>query len=248
MQKLEFETILVEAARLPYVRIDRESFLRKELKMKYSPDIIAKAVKHNPAYAGIEVEEINKIAKTIIKVETAKVTALSAAAGLPGGPAMLGTVPADMAQYFGHIIRVLQELIYLYGWEELNLDADNMSEETKYIITLFVGVMFGVNGAMGTVNKLAAQMTKQTLKKLPQKALTKGAIFPVAKKVATGLGIKMTKDSFSQSVAKAIPGIGALVSGGLTYVSFKPMSEKLRKHLADSKLADAEFYKNSDIA
>ncbi len=46
--------------------------------------------------------------KSCIVLEIRKVTVLSAAAGLTGGFAMLGTVPADLSQYFLHILRILQ--------------------------------------------------------------------------------------------------------------------------------------------
>ena len=246
MEKLKFEVILAEAAKLPMVKIDRELFLRKELKGRYSKEVVEKAIEYNPAYAGIEVEDINKIAKSCITAETSKVTALSAAAGVPGGFAMIGTVPADLAQYFGHILRILQELIYLYGWKELELEAGEMNEETKNLLTLFVGIMFGVNGAVGAVNKIAGMVAKQVAKKLPQKALTKGVIYPIVKKVATMLGVHMTKDVFARGVSKAVPVVGAVLSGGLTFATFRPMAGKLRKYLASCKVADVDFYQNQN--
>ncbi|WP_428892534.1 hypothetical protein [Facklamia sp. P9177] len=151
------------------VKIDRELFLRKELRGKYSKEVIEKAINHNPAYAGISVDDINKIARSCIIAERNKVTALSAAAGLPGGFAMFGTVPADLAQYFAHILRILQELIYLYGWQELSLNSEELNEETKNLITLFVGIMFGVNGAVSTINKIAGQVAKQVAKNFHKK-------------------------------------------------------------------------------
>ena len=243
MEKIEFETVLVEATKLPIVKIDRELFLRKELRNQYSEDVVNKAIEFNPAYAGIHVEDINKIAKACIASETAKVTAISAAAGIPGGIAMVGTVPADIAQFLGHTLRILQELIYLYGWQELNLDSEQMDEETKNMLTLFVGIMFGVNGAATAVNKIAGQVAKQVAKKLPQKALTKGVVYPVVKKIATLLGVKMTKDIFARGVSKAVPIIGAVASGGLTLFTFKPMSEKLKSYLSSCEVADVEHYK-----
>ena len=246
MENIKFEAVLVESARLPMVKIDRESFLRKELRDRYSQETVEKAIQYNPAYAGLCVEDINKIAKSCITAETTTATALSAAAGLPGGFIMIGTVPADLAQYFGHILRILQKLIYLYGWHDLSLDSKEMNEETKNLLTLFVGIMFGVNGAVNTVNKLAAQVAKQVVKKLPQTALTKGVIYPIVKKVATILGVKMTKQIFASGVAKVVPILGAAVSGGLTFVTFKTMSEKLRKYLASSELASVEYYKKMD--
>ena len=245
MEKVEFDTVLVEAAKLPMVRVDRELFLRKELRNRYSKEVVELAIEYNPAYAGISVSDIDGIAKSCIKAETAKVTALSTAAGIPGGFAIIGTIPADLVQYFGHILRVLQELIYLYGWQDLNLDGSELNEETKNILTLFVGIMFGVNGAVNAINKIAGQVAKQIAKKLPQKALTKGVIFPIVKKVCVLLGVKMTKDIFAKGVSKAVPVIGAVISGGLTYVTFKPMSEKLKSYLASCQVADIEYYEKS---
>lgn len=246
MENIDFETVLAESSRLPMVRIDRELFLRKELRDRYSDDIVDKAIEYNPAYAGIPVEDINAIAKTCITAETTRVTALSAAAGLPGGLAMIGTVPADLAQYFGHILRILQKLIYLYGWQDLSLDKQELNDETKNLLTLFVGIMFGVNGATSGVTKIAAKVAEQVAKKLPQKALTKGVVYPVVKKVTGLIGIQMTKELFARGVSKAVPVLGAAVSGGLTFVTYKPMAEKLRKYLASCKVADVKTYK--DIA
>lgn len=121
-----------------------------------------------------------------------------------------------------------------------------MNEETKNLLTLFVGVMFGVNGAVSTVNKLATQAAKQVVKKLPQKALTKGVIYPIVKKGATTLGIKMTKQIFARGVEKVVPVLGAVASGGLTFATFKSMSEKLRKYLASGELASVEYCKKMD--
>ena len=242
MEKIDFETVLVESAKLPMVKIDRELFLRKELKGRYNPEVVEKAIRYSPAYAGISVEEIN-MAKSCITAETTRVTAISAAAGIPGGFALIGTVPADLTQYFAHILRIVQELIYLYGWKELNLDSTEMNQETKNLLILFVGIMFGVNGAVNAVNKVATQVAKQVAKKLPQKALTKGTVYPIVKRVAGLLGVRMTKQIFSKGVAKVVPLVGAAISGGVTFITYKPMAEKLRKYLASNELASVEHYK-----
>ena len=243
MEKIDFETVLVESAKLPMVKIDRELFLRKELKGRYNPEVVEKAIRYSPAYAGISVEEINRIAKSCITAETTRVTAISAAAGIPGGFALIGTVPADLTQYFAHILRIVQELIYLYGWKELNLDSTEMNQETKNLLILFVGIMFGVNGSVNAVNKVATQVAKQVAKKLPQKALTKGTVYPIVKRVAALLGVRMTKQIFSKGVAKVVPLVGAAISGGVTFITYKPMAEKLRKYLASNELASVEHYK-----
>lgn len=241
-QNIDFNTLLKSATGLPGVRIDRAAFLSATLHPYFGDDVVQKALAVNPAYAGISSKQIEKIANSCIKNETTKVTALSFAAGIPGGLAMIGTIPADLVQYFGHILRILQKLIYLYGWQELFDENGQMDDKTANLLTLFTGVMFGVNGAANAISKIAESAAQRTAKTLAQKALTKGTIYPIVKKVATALGIKMTRDVFAKSVSKVIPVIGGVASGGLTYATYKPMAVKLRNHLSTLKFADVNHY------
>lgn len=97
--------------------------------------------------------------------------------------------------------------------------------------------MLGTNRANQAVSQVAGMIAKNIAKKLPQKALTKGVIYPIVKKVAGYVGVSMTKKMFANGVAKVVPVIGAVVSGGFTLGSFLPMAERLQKHLADLELA-----------
>lgn len=245
MEPIKFEMILIESTKLPIVNINREEFLRKELQGRYSLEVVEKAIQYNPAYAGICVEEINKIAGSCIELEARRVTALSAATGLPGGWTMAATVPADVVQYYGHVLRVLQKLMYLYGWGELRLNSEELNDETMNLITLFFGVMYAVNGAGNVLKKLTPLIAQQVIKELPKKALTKGIIYPIIKKIATQIGIKMTIPIYAKAVSKIVPVAGAVVSGGITYYSFTKMAERLRENLASSQLANVEYYKST---
>lgn len=150
---------------------------------------------------------------------------------------MVGTVPADMAQYFGHVLRIAQKLAYIYSWPNLFVEeGEEVDEATEGMLTLFVGVMFGVQLAQAGVSKASAMIAGQMLKKLPQQALTKGVLYPVVKKVAGFLGVSMTKQLFASGVAKFVPIVGAVFSGGLTFATFLPMSKRLQKHLASLEL------------
>jgi hypothetical protein len=233
-----FSVALVGAARLPGVRIHREAYLRKALARYCSEDEIRIAVEETPAAAGIPVDVLDKAANDSIRYETAKVSALSAAAGLPGFMALPATVPADLAQYFGHMLRIAQKLAYLYSWPDLfSDDGDDVDDATMGVLTLFFGVMFGTQSANAAVGKVAEMMAKQAAKKLPQKALTKGVIYPIVKKVAAYIGAEMTKQTFAKSVSKVIPVVGAAISGTLTFATYRPMAKRLKRHLADSELA-----------
>ncbi|MDD3041063.1 hypothetical protein [Bacteroides sp.] len=165
-----FEVVLKAATSLPFVRIDREGFLGKELIKSCPREQVQQAIVTNPARAGIDKKVIDGIANSCIKYELNKVSSISFAAGLPGGVAMLAAVPADVSQYFAHILRILQKLIYLYGWEELFDENGTLDDETTNMLTIFVGVMFGVNSATATLTKLSASAAKHATKSIATKA------------------------------------------------------------------------------
>lgn len=110
---LEF---LAKVVRVPGVRVNRDEFLRQELrKLRMDDDAIARAIDSNPLLAGVDLTEIDRLAEEAISYETNKSAAISFVAGIPGGFAMLGTIPADLMQYYVHALRIMQKLAYLYG-------------------------------------------------------------------------------------------------------------------------------------
>lgn len=244
--EMTFENVLMAAMRTPGVKINRAKFLRKEL-IKYCPeDTIEEAIRTNPAKAGISKKIINKVSMQVINYETTRVTSISVASSLPGGVAAGGAAAVDITSYFAFILRTVQELAYLYGFEQFDLREDDVDSETMNFVLIFIGVMFGVQGAAITLRKFADVLTKQVAKKLGQKALAKGAIFPIVKKVATSVGIRMTKQIFADGVASAIPIVGGVLSGGLTFAMFKPCCMKLRKNLMTYNLCDPDYYRSVD--
>lgn len=209
------QIVIASAAQIPGVKISREKYLASALRGKFSPEVVALAIASSPAAAGISPDELSPIADASIRYEATKVTALSAVAGLPGGLAAAGTVPADLAQYFAHVIRISQKLAYLYGWENIfEGTAEELDDEAKSLLILFMGVMFGANGAADAVAKIAQNAAGAAQKQIAQKALTKGVVYPVVKKVSGYLGVKMTRDVFAKGVSKVIPLIGGVISGG----------------------------------
>lgn len=245
--ELTFENVLMMAMHTPGVKINRAKFLRKEFIKYHSEEVVNEAIKSNPAKAGISKATVNKISKQVINYETTKVTGISFAASLPGGAAAIGAAAADITSYFAFILRIVQELAYLYGFGQFNLDEDDMDSETMNFLLLFIGVMFGVQGASSALRKFADTFAKHIAKKLAQKALTKGTIYPIIKKVAVSVGIRMTKQIFADSVASAIPIAGGVLSGGLTLAMFKPCCMKLRKNLMSYNLCDPDYYKVVDV-
>lgn len=241
--------VMRRAASLKGVKIDRGVFLRAELKKRF-PEIDADfAVATTPIEAGLAPRDLDELALDVIDFEVKKCTALSFAAGLPGGFAMAGTVPADLAQYFAHVMRVEQKLAYLYGWQSFLNDEDEVDDETVAQLVMLMGVMLSVGGAANAVSQFAAATARHGIaKQVERQALTKTFFYNPLKKVLSFLGVKMTKQTFSKAVTKAVPVVGGAISGGLTYVSFKPEAERLRRYLRKLPLSGIDEILDPDLA
>ena len=239
---IDMEDFIILGLRMPGVCIDRASFLRAELKKTYPADVIEAAIAENPAKAGIPIEAINKIADNVIAFERNCVTGISAALGMPGGVAMAATIPADITQYYGYMLRAAQKLLYLYGFPEINISENQQlfDSETLNMLTLCLGVMYGVAGARNALIAMANALAKGVEKQLLKKALTKGTIYPIVKNIAKWFGQKMTKQVFAGFFKKAIPVIGGVVGGSITYLSFKPCCDKLRDTLKNTILSNPD--------
>lgn len=237
------DDVIIMGLNIPGIRINREAFLRKELFKHYSQDVIDDAVKFNPLHANIKADDIHKIADEIIKFERNCVSGISAALGTPGGIAMVATIPADITQYYGYMLRTMQKLLYLYGFPEIDLKEQGniVDTETMNILIICMGVMYGVAGANNAIKAIAKALGSGVEKQLMNKALTKGTIYPIVKSVSKWFGVKMTKDVFSGFFKKSIPVIGGVIGGGLTYLTFKPCCDKLKISLQDTLLSNPNY-------
>ena len=209
------EEVIEKSIQIPGVKVDRKEFLAKQFSHTQT-DKLKEIIDLGPVECGISRQELETMANKLIITRTSQSSVASFVAGIPGGFAMTAAVPADVMQFFGMALRLAQELSYLYGAKDLFNDGVIDSEGVKNHLLLYCGTMFGVSGAMNGVRVLSTQIAKTTLKKLPQKALTKTFWYPIVKQIAKALGYSITK----QTTAKVI-------SGTLNFVTMKPMAKRL---------------------
>lgn len=238
--ELGIEDIIILAVKTPGVHISRAAFLQKELFKNHPQDVIDKAIVTTPAQAGISPKEIAKIADNVIALERNCVSGISVALGAPGGWAMAATIPADIVQYYGYTLRATQKLLYLYGFPEIDVGEDGLQldSETINAIIMCLGVMNGVAGANNAIKGMAKALAIGVEKKLLNMALTKGAFYPLVKSILKWFGIKLTKSVFAGFFKKAIPIVGGVIGGGLTFLAFKPCCYRLKDALQDTMLSN----------
>jgi hypothetical protein len=223
-------SILTTVMKIPGVKIDRRNFLAKEFSRYCEDDEIEILLGEGTGKAGISRKIMDKVADGVIGFHGTTVVGTSFISGLPGGIALLGTIPADLAQYYFHTLQVAQKLAYVYGYPDLDEGA---SDNFITMITLFVGVMSGVEAASSGIKMVSKMFAQAMVKKLSSMALTKTTIYPMVKQIAKMLGIKLTKQIFAKGVGKVIPIVGGFISGGLTAAVFLPSAYKLKNTLRE---------------
>lgn len=226
----DFDKVLALAVELPGVKIEREEFLQKYFSSRFDREIVARIVQTSPIRAGVNESVLYEIARECINYEKKKVSALSFATGSGG---FVG-IPADLAQYMAHVLRISQKLAYIYGYPEIRSIEGSMDEKTQKIILLFIGVMYGVSGANKVIAEISKSLAGKVGKDILRAALTNTAWYPLLKQCCKQVGIKVTKDALSKIPTKVVPGIGGVVSAGFSYYCFgkgaKRLHETLRKN------------------
>lgn len=227
--------VMSAALKLPGVAVDREKFLRSALK-KYCCDSQVQTAIDRGTAGFVPNKLLDKIAASVIKSHTKKVTILSAAMGVPGGWATLGTIPTDIAQFYYHVFVVAQKLAYIYGYPDMRDEKGNLSEGATNLLTVFVGVMTGVAIAAKTLQELGKKLQQEFMKKLPEYALSNGTLQIAVRKIAKKVGMELSKNGISEGIGKVIPIVSGLISGALTYRSFKPQAQRLGMTLHNTML------------
>ena len=146
--------------------IDRDAFLLEAIGEYISEDMCRVAIEQSTVYAGIRRKLLDTIADQVISAEVKKASGISLAAG-----STWATLPADIVQYFGFVVRIAQKLAYLYGYRALDLKPNEegvIAGEDLAMLTRLIGVMFG---AEEEAQKVSTKMGKLTL--------AKGVVAPV---------------------------------------------------------------------
>lgn len=218
---------------LPLIKIDRNKYLAKEFDEEY-PTLLPLILEKGAYDAGIPEDYIEKVSKNAIKYEIAKSSAISFISGLPGGLAGIGAIPADVAQFLGHAIRIAQKLCYIAGMPSFS-SSDEMTDEEAYLVTIYIGVMFEDKEAILALNTIgkflgtAAAKVNFTVTSIIGYSLISSLLPKLASKLSSGI--------FAKTIVKAIPIMGGAVSSGITYVNLNSMAYKLYKKLKESRIA-----------
>lgn len=219
--------MITQVIRSPGIRVNREAFLREIFQLTDSYTL-RQIVEKGPVAAGYDRLALKKQADRLVQSRTLTSSGVSFAAGLPGGLIGISAgVAADTVQFFAAALRLAQELSYFYGAEDLWSDGAVNTERVQNQLMLYLGVMFGVREAAAAVRVTSSPAGQAALAALPGKTIVRTMGFPVVKSIAKVIGTKMTRNLLTKGVSKAVPLVGGVISGSITYATLRPMGLRL---------------------
>lgn len=249
--KIDLEDFVIKAMKVPGVHVDRASFLKDALKKYCTEETINKAIATNPARAHISKEITEKAANESIALQKSIVTAASTGLGYtPGGIAVdIATTVADIGQYYANVLIIVQKLLYLYGYPELDFkeDGNGIDDGTMNMILICIGVMAGVDEANKFLIKISDMLAKGVPARLIKMSLTKKLPFKIASKVASLMGVRLTKDMFGKGVGNAIKFAGGLIVGGITFATFSKCCNNFKKCIDNTILCDPNYVDEANV-
>lgn len=226
-----FDEVLAQAIRLPGTGVNRTSYLTEVVGRRHA-HLVRQALETTPARAGLSPRDIEKIAKKSLGKDGRRTTALSFAAGIPGGVAGAVTIPADLVQFYGYLIRAIQKLSYLYGWRDLiRIESEQADVASAGALVIFLGVMAGVEKADSALARLARLRASGADDQSLRTALAARAMQDEVNAISAELTKRMARRLTGQVAGKAIPVVGGIVSGVITGSGFDEMSKRLLRKL-----------------
>jgi len=176
-----------------------------------------------------------KAAKIMLKNQIAKCTTSGFITGFGGVVTLPVSIPANIGSVLYVQIRMIACTAYLAGYD---LKADQVQ---TFIYACLAGV--SVNGVVKNAGiKVGVKVAEKAIQKIPGKALTK-----INQKVGFRFITKMGEKGIV-NLGKMIPGVGAVINGGLDFAETKIIADRAYKMFfeGDFSAGDKED-ENDDI-
>lgn len=242
--RITLENLMEQALKIPKVKVDRAAFLQEAFAKEGI--LVRQIVEEGPVACDYSDIELDAMAEKLILRRTSTSSAMSFAAGIPGGLAVAATIPADTLQFFAMSLKLAQELAYLYGAKDFWACDGEDSVLVRYQLICSLGAMFGITGAPAATRLLSSHLALRAVGGTPQRATTREFWDPIVRRISRELVLRLTTDTASKGVAKLIPVIGGFFSGGMTFFAMKPMGEKLCQVLSTAAFLYSDSFAMKD--
>ena len=242
--KVTLDNIIAQAMKITGVKVNRAEFLRAQFASQGI--LVTQIVGEGPVACDYSEIELDEVASALILRRTSESSAMSFAAGLPGGLALAATIPADTLQFFAMSLRMAQELAYLYGAKDFWTCEGEEGKMVRFLLICSLGAMYGIEGAAAGTRLLSSYLAMRATGGIPTRATTVAFWGPVTKRISNELAVRLSTDTASKGIAKIIPVVGGFFSGGMTFFAMRPMGRKLSKALSETSFYYSDSFAMKD--
>ncbi len=181
-----------------------------------------------------ELENRRKAAESFVKWQISKCTATGIITGIPGGLAMIGTIPADITSTLYIQLRMIATVAVIGGYD-VNDDV------VQSMIYCCLGCL-SVNKAFAEAGiRIGDKAALAGLKKLPGKILT-----AINKKVGFRLFTKFGKTGVI-NLAKLVPIAGGIIGGGFNFAGTAIIAKYAQRQFIENIFDNNESAKDEVI-
>ncbi len=168
-----------------------------------------------------------KAAKAMLKNQIAKCATSGFITGFGGFIVMPVTIPANISSVLYVQVRMIACTAYLAGYD---LNSDQVQ---TFVYACLAGV--SVNGVVKQAGiKVGVKMAQKAIQKIPGKALTK-----INQKIGFRFITKFGEKGIV-NLGKMIPGVGAVINGGLDFAETKLIADRAYKMFFEGDFSAGE--------
>lgn len=176
-------------------------------------------------------KDVKKAAKNMLKNQIAKCTTSGFVTGFGGVITMPITIPANIGSVLYVQMRMIACTAYLAGYD---LTSDQVQ---TFVYACLAGV--SINGVVKQAGiKVGVKMAEKAIQKIPGKALVK-----INQKIGFRFITKFGEKGIV-NLGKMIPGVGAVINGGLDFAETKIIADRAYKMFFEGDFSAGD--KNSD--
>lgn len=164
-----WEFLILGVLKIPGIRVDRSKFLKEKLS-KYSKQEQLNQIIHGKPSDCLKPRLIVKVAKECIEARQKTVNSwLTAVANIAIDQTPMGNVltvlkmfkidfsPSDFGTYYFHLIKLIQELAYLYGFQEFFDENGKPLNGTVEVLTTFIAATTDCESAKSKILPYVSQ-------------------------------------------------------------------------------------------
>lgn len=182
----------------------------------------------------VDLHELKRVAKQIVKKHRLRFALLGMATGAPGQlVAVIGGTLVDLEEYVRRLFLLAQELGQIYGLipnpflQEHGNQISDYFESVKEELLKAILIGLGAGGITLGIVEVAKSVATKEARQVVNRKVSEQALVQLAKAIGEKLGYQVTKTGTSRAITKFIPVIGGIVNAGFNYYAINIIGERL---------------------